>query len=347
MSKLDVDGLLQELDPAAPCGPNLEYDPLFLALELAVVGKPEVQYGDSLTPAVAPDWKAVRGMAAGLIERSRDLRLAVHLLRANLVLFGISGMVDAVHLIERLLEERWDSVHPQLDADDDMDPLLRINSLEILADLGSVVKDVKEATLLVLPVLGPLSLRTLDIASGELTLADGLQKLSVESIEKAIADVDHAMFGAALDNISRVLDSVVNIETLLVRQVGSSQALNLDALTRPLKRGRDFLLRLAPQLPDAEPASEGADAGEAAGAQSANSVSARPAAQSDQILNRADVLRALNKLVAYYQQYEPSSPIPLLLERAQRLAPMSFLEIMDDLARDGLSQFKVIKGQDS
>jgi type VI secretion system protein ImpA len=347
MSLIDVDALLQELDPAAPCGPNLEYDPVFLALELATVGKPEVQYGDSLTPAVAPDWKSVRTMATGLIERSRDLRLAVLLLRANLALSGIAGMLEPVRLIERLLDERWDSVHPQLDADDDMDPLLRINSLAILADLGTVVKDVKEATLLVLPGLGPLSVRTLDIATGELPVPDGGQKIALDSIEKAVADTDLALYDSAVDTLTRVLASVINIETLLVRQVGSSQALNLDALTRPLKRGRDFLLRQAPQRPDAEPTGADAEPGADGNSAAASGAGARAKASSDQILDRNDVLREIKRLLAYYKQHEPSSPIPLLLERAQRLVPMSFLEIMQDLAPDGLAQIKVIKGQDS
>jgi type VI secretion system protein ImpA len=52
MSVVDVDFLLQEVDPAAPCGPNLEYDPVFLELEQAMLGKPEVQYGDTISPAV-------------------------------------------------------------------------------------------------------------------------------------------------------------------------------------------------------------------------------------------------------------------------------------------------------
>jgi type VI secretion system protein ImpA len=343
MSNIDIDALLREVDPTTPCGPNLEYDPVFVALEQAVLGKPEVQYGATITAAAPPDWKAVRRMATELLERSRDLRLAVHLLRANLSLFGIDGMADAMRLIERLLEERWDSVHPQLDADDDMDPMLRINSLAILADLGTVLRDLKDATLIVLPGLGPLSLRTLEIASGELAPPAGQEKIAVASIEKALADVNDASLGSAVDMLERTLNSVVNIESLLVRQVGSSQALNLDALTRPLKRSRDFLgQQLAARQPDAAPDAAVAEAEADAGAGTPSRE--RGAAISGDISSRADVLLMLDKLIKYYQQYEPSSPLPLLLERARRLAPKNFMEIMEDLAPDGLSQLKVIKG---
>jgi type VI secretion system protein ImpA len=352
MSNIDIDALLQALDPAAPCGPNLEYDPQFVALEQAVVGKPEVQYGNTISPAVPPDWKVIRRMAGELMERSRDLRLAVHLLRANLALSGIDGLADGLHLVERLLDERWDSVHPELDADDGMDPMLRINSLAILSDLGTVLKDLKEATLIVLPGLGPLSVRLLEIANGELAPPAGQEKIALASIEKALADVDDASLAAGSGALSRAFDSAVNIETLLERKVGSSQALNLDALTRPLKRGRDFL---AQQLAARQSATGEAGDDNAAVADTGTDtdtgardggIAARQAAISGEVTNRADVLLMLDKLIKYYQRNEPSSPVPLLLERARRLVPKSFLEILEDLAPDGVAQLKVIKGPD-
>ena len=39
-----------------------------------------------------------------------------------------------------------------------------------------------------------------------------------------------------------------------------------------------------------------------------------------------------------------SSPLPLLIDRAKRLAPMPFLDILRDLAPDGLAQAQTIAG---
>ena len=69
-------------------------------------------------------------------------------------------------------------------------------------------------------------------------------------------------------------------------------------------------------------------------------------AQAGDIANRADVVRMLDKLIRYYRQHEPSSPLPLLLERARRLVPKNFMEIMEDLAPDGVAQINVFKGPD-
>lgn len=343
MSTIDVDAWLLELDPDAPCGPDLEYDPAFLALEQEALGKPEVQYGETITPAVPPDWKIVRRMAAELLERSRDLRLAVHLLRASLALSGIQGLADGVTLIERLLEVRWDSVHPALDADDDNDPTLRINSLAILADSGTLVRELKEATLVVLPGLGPLTIKMLEIANGEVPPPAGQDRIAIGSIEGALADLDPGQLAAAVDALARALAAVVNIELILVRQVGSSQALNLDALTRPLRKAHDFLAR---QGQGAGAGTGSADtSGEAPALDGTAPRAARAAIQGD-IGSRDDVLRMLDKLVGYYSRHEPSSPIPILLERAKRLVPMNFFEIMQDLAPEGMAQLEVIRGPD-
>jgi len=346
MSTIDVDALLLEIDSDAPCGPDLEYDPAFLALEQEALGKPEVQYGETITPAVPPDWKIVRRMAGELLERSRDLRLAIHLARASLALSGVAGLADSLALVERLLDTRWDSVHPLLDADDDNDPTLRINSLAILSDTGTLVRELKDATLVTLPGLGPLTIKLLEIANGEQPPPAGQEKIALGSIERAVADLAPDRLAASVDALKRALASVVNIELILVRQVGSSQALNLDALTRPLRKAHEFLARQGAGAASPDSADD-ADANAAAAADSAAPgavARTASAAISGDIGSRDDVLRVLDKLVGYYARHEPSSPIPILLERAKRLVPMNFFEIMQDLAPDGVAQLEVIRG---
>jgi type VI secretion system protein ImpA len=56
-------------------------------------------------------------------------------------------------------------------------------------------------------------------------------------------------------------------------------------------------------------------------------------------------MRALDKISSYFERHEPSSPIPLLIERCKRLVSMNFLEIMGDLAPDGLKQASLAVGK--
>lgn len=347
MSTIDIETLLAPVEDDRPCGPNLEYDPAFVALEQEALGKPEVQYGGTVTPAVPPDWKAVFRMTTGLLARSRDLRLTAHLIRAGLALHGIAGLADGIALTERLLEQRWDSVHPELDPDDDLDPTLRINSLAMLADGTTLIRELRDATLVRLPGLGPLTLKQIEIANGEIAPTADQEKIAISSIEHAIADLDPDELARSVDALDRAFKAAVNIEVVLVRKVGSSQALNLDALTRPLRKAHEFLRRHQGSVDVA--ADAGADEGAAGADAPAGSEAAAPVARaaiSGEIASRDDVLRMLDKLIQYYARHEPSSPIPLVLERAKRLVPMNFLEILQDLAPAGIAQVAVIRGQE-
>jgi type VI secretion system protein ImpA len=348
MSIVDVDVLLQEVDAGMPCGPNLEYDPLFLELEQNALGKPEVQYGSTIVPAVPPEWKLVKKQAFELLGRSRDLRVAMLLLRALLALHAIPGFAAGIRLIERLVEERWDSVHPQLDPDDDNDPTLRINSLSTLLDAAAIVRDLKDTAFIQLPSLGPLSVRVLEVSSGEVPPAAGQAVIAQSSIDAALADVRPEALLEAAQAAGQAHDSVANLEAVLTRQVGAANALDLGILKRQLRRMRDLL---APHLPQTEEPETMPDAAAIEEAAAGADHGARPIAAAapitGEINSRADVVRMLDKILAYYQRNEPSSPVPMLIERAKRLAPKNFFEIMEELAPESVNQLKILRGPEA
>jgi type VI secretion system protein ImpA len=65
---------------------------------------------------------------------------------------------------------------------------------------------------------------------------------------------------------------------------------------------------------------------------------------SGEIRSAEDVVSALEKICQYYERHEPSSPVPLLLRRAQRLVSKSFLEIIRDLSPEAKKQIENIGG---
>jgi type VI secretion system protein ImpA len=68
------------------------------------------------------------------------------------------------------------------------------------------------------------------------------------------------------------------------------------------------------------------------------------ASGSGAIQSRQDVVRVLDRICEYYARTEPSSPLPLLLRRAQRLAEMDFLQIVDELTPAMRAQLDPIVG---
>ena len=80
---IEIEALIAPVFADAPCGPDLEYDPDFTALEQAARGKREQQVGDKIVPAEEPDWGDVRRRAESLFSRTKDIRVAMLFTRAQ------------------------------------------------------------------------------------------------------------------------------------------------------------------------------------------------------------------------------------------------------------------------
>src|SRR3954463_2577601 len=104
MASFDFEMLLEPVSSEEPCGPNLEYDAAFLALERTSQGKPEQRMGDSIRAAEPPEFDAVARDAAALLARSKDLRVAVQFARAQTHMRGFQGLSDGVGLVHGLLD---------------------------------------------------------------------------------------------------------------------------------------------------------------------------------------------------------------------------------------------------
>lgn len=347
---IDIQGLLREISPEAPCGDDLEYDPAYGELERATEGKPEQQFGDTIIPAEEPEWPEVERQALELLARTKDLRVATHLTRALIRTKGWPGFRDGLGLIKGLLEQYWESMHPQLDPDDDNDPTLRVNTILTLADPEATLEALRDAPLVSARGIGSFSLRDLQIAHKELPPPkdDKAAPPEPQLIEAAFQEVDLDQLQATMDAIDGSLELARAIETLLIEAVGIDASPDLSPLTEIIQ-----LAHKAVATPLIERGGATADAEDSIAENAEDAPAAEPAGKPvassglGAINNRADVVRALELLIDYYRRQEPSSPIPLLLSRAKRLVSKDFLEILEDLAPDGLSQAQVIRGPES
>lgn len=334
---MDVDQLVAPISDEFPCGEDLEYEPEFGELERAAMGKAAQVMGDEEIEAEPPDWATVYNLAQELLGRSNDLRIAVYLTRAALNQHGPEGLADGLDLFDRLIDQYWDTVHPQLDPEDDYDPMLRLNSILPLSDPEGMVADLLELQLVDSKAAGKFKLRDLRVANGELSpLADQANVPDAALINAAFLDADIDEIQASSEQIVRAIGLVKKVEAAILEQVGGAVAPNFSPLTDELTTIQALY---AEKLSARGIGVEMPDVGGSDG-----SASPAGAGISGDIQSREDAVRMIDKICQFYERAEPSSPVPMLLKRAKRLVAMDYLDIMRDLTPDGVSQAESIGG---
>lgn len=346
MGTIDLESLLQPVSDGSPCGENLEYDAAYAEMEQAAKGKPEQQYGDTLVPAEEPDWRTVKTRALELLGRSKDLRVAVQLVRSLARTDGLAGLADGLTLLRGLVESFWDSVHPQLDPDDDNDPTLRVNTLAALADPEAMLRAVREAPLVSSRALGRFSLRDVQVASGALPPPPDGKLPDLAAIEAALTGCALEELQLTSNALEEALVSASALQGAVSERVGVRQGVNLQELSKVLKAAQQIVSERLTRRGAAPPSAADPTLEGASPSSGAVGIPAGPGAGAaiGPIGSRDDALRVIDLVCDYFRQNEPSSPVPILLERAKRLVSKSFLDIVRDLAPDGLAQVELIRG---
>jgi type VI secretion system protein ImpA len=343
MSVIDVEKLLQPISGDAPCGADLEYDAGFLEMTRAAAGRPAQQIGGQVIPGEEPNWKDVQARCLDLMGRSLDLRLATFLTRALVGTSGLAGLADGLALTRGLVEHHWADVHPRLDPDDDNDPTIRVNTLAGLADRDQVVNAVRLLPLANSRRVGRYGLRDVEIANGTLPRPEGAESVAdTASIEAAFLDMDVAELEANAGAVKEAIEHVRGLDDALSNAVGAGLSADFSPLTGTLRSMNQLLQQQLGRRGLASGADATADS-ESGG----NAVTGGAPAMSGPIQSREDVIRLLDQVSDWYSKYEPSSPVPLLLQRAKRLVNKNFLEAVQDLSPSGVTEVQTIAGVDA
>ena len=355
--------------PPAVCGPDIEYDAEFIALERNL----EAAYTDRAvgpeSETFLPDWKGLAQQALALCARSHDLRVAVGLSKAWLHTDGIHGLARGMALLRSLLSEHWDCVHPRLGAQGDDAGLMRVAALRNLCDARSVLAALRAAPLVAAAGLNTLRWHDLDPARGstygskqpspgstDATYVDAVFKgCKLETLEALHATVNGARLdvlaieelfaqhpGVATPRFVELVASLQSIQACLAPRIAARSEQEQRLAGQPIAAQLHATVEAhayTPALTEHAQTSARADAASREcsslpphGATLATLATLATNGPSGAALSRAEVIRALDQLCAYFEQQEPSSPVPWLLKRASRLTGMQFVDIVRELA---------------
>ena len=365
MSVIDVDALLTEVSAEAPGGADVEFDPAYFELEKLAQGTPEAVMGKEVKAAEEADFKEVKKAALALFEKTRDLRVAMILATALLKEDGIEGFRDGTLVVKGFIEKLWEVFYPKLDPDDNNDPTIRVNLLKgfegdgSAADLYKFKQRLREATLTKSQQkIGAFSYRDIQLATGEVAPA-----AAVEGKEAPPAPADMKLINAAFEDtttedlqatqtaLQESIDAVSGVDAALAEKIGGGVGPDMTGIKEVLTELKETIQKqlakrgIGEETPAGDAGGAGAGGGDAIG--SGGATRGGGVALSGEIGSREDVVRVLEKICEYYERFEPTSPVPIFMQRAKRLVTMNFVDVIKDLAPEAMTKIDIFTGESS
>ena len=325
----DARPLMEPLSAERPCGQNLEDTAVLASFDAFHL------FGHSAPLDPAPDWSAIRDRSLDALGRSRDLRLLAHLAPALLRTDGIGAFSSALGVASHWLETWWDDVYPLVDED----AIQRRNALNCLADPWAVVDALRRSPLVDSRQHGKVTLRDLDIVAAvqppgsEAPFDDG-------RITAALASIAPDGLQALRDALTAAVTALRAIDAHMRDAAGIEAAPQFEGLLGVLARMQRALPASLPAGRAAEPSLIDSDGRRPAAAVAA-AVAGVPGGA---VHSRDEALRALEAVADFFRRHEPSSPVPLFIERASRLVSKSFIEALADIVPDAVSQARSAAG---
>jgi type VI secretion system protein ImpA len=323
MAGMDLNALVQPLGEGAPCGIDLEDTQQLAAIDAFRV------FGQGTPLGADTDWRAINTAGLEALGVSHDFRLLAHVAAAQLRLTGLQPFIDSLNVAARWLEDSFADVFPRIDDD----AVLRKNALNYFADRMAMIDALRRAPLVSHRQLGAYSLRHVAIAAGQ----------QAPSEEEAASPPTEALINAAFEaspqedlvqlvaSLDTGLTALKAIEAAMVARHGVQAAPDTGSLTEVLTRMREPVAKHV-RAPVIE-----ALADPVAGETPAAGV-------PGQIRTREDAVRSLDAVADFFRRSEPSSPVPMFVDRAKRLISRDFLEVLAELAPESLAAVKQVGG---
>jgi type VI secretion system protein ImpA len=286
-----------------------------------------------------PDWKEVTKVAERLLPNCKHVKLALVYTGMALQQDGLPGFRDGLSLLKEWLERYWDTLYPQLDKElvDPYEQMLeRINELRNLTNRGiggiAVLTWLDGTTICRSRSSGRLSFRPVAIVRGLMKPADGEPVPMVGDTPMTAGQLDTAFsefreaepdqLAAQIQALKESQEILGKIDAFVSEKAGPGRGPSLGPLNQALELLEKCLA----------PYAGGAISVEETPAAAPGAPPSETPMRLGKISSRDEVMKSIEAICEYYRRFEPSSPVPLLLQRAGRLTKMDFLEIVEDLA---------------
>lgn len=327
---IDVETLTAPVSEDAPAGPDMSYE----ASRQEIEGVFERLSSGDEDAAEEIDWRHTTALILSEAERTRDIWLAVYLMRAGARMGRLETVEDGAGLLAGYCENLWATVHPEIE---DYGFQGRKGPCESLARFSEFLKPLRSVVLLEHQRLG-----TYSGADFERFRTGGESEDGYGMFRALLAETPEDELQSVIDRLGGIGDAIRRADAVMTANADGDTSTNF----QPTYEALDSLRKAVASFmtaPTVETVIE--DAGSGAPASGGQAASA-PSGQgfSGGINTREDVIKAIDAIALYYRQKEPGSPVPLALRRARDWVSLNFLQVLEDIAPNSLDEARRVLG---
>ena len=301
---------MQPVAADAVAGPDLAYDPKRQEIEAAFEAARLADRGEG----DAPDWPAVIKSIKEQGKLTKDASLAVYLVRAGARSQRLVEVALGCSFLAAMLETWWEQIHPSLG---EYGFQGRKGACESLVSVGDFLGPLRRVVLVSHDRLGQFTAEQIEAFASQGDSAE-----NVGMFRAALAEIDPAAIAASIKTLEEIRSAIARVDAVLTAKAEGDTGTNFAPTYAALDSIHQALVTVTGI---GVPMPAEAENGDAA------STSAGTAGSGGHVESRADVVRALESIIAYYARHEPGSPIPLVLDRAKGWVNMDFLSVLNDI----------------
>lgn len=357
---IEFEALLAPIAGENPAGESLRYEGTYDTIQAQIYEEEALDQGDWQRETKTADWRAaVTTASEALATKSKDLQLAAWLTMALVKRHGFAGLRDGCRLLRELEERFWESLYPELeegDAEFRTGPLDGLNGrLPLLIKQIPLTKGEEVYTWLhweEARMVDNLARQNQEEAL-QAALSDG--KVTGEQLSKAVATTPRAFYETLLEDLQQGKEECEQLDRTSDEKFGRSAPSLID-----IKKALDECLDFVKGTVKKKRAQEGIKDEDDAQATATNGLDDSTAFQGQEMppigvgsgsvpfepVNRADAIRRLEAVAAFFKRTEPHSPVSYLVQRAARWGRMPLEEWLQEVIKseDVLGQLRETLG---
>jgi type VI secretion system protein ImpA len=328
-----VADMLQLISADNPSGPSLRDDEIYQRIQQARLED------DNSTPRGVwefemrrADWNTVYELASSSIkERSKDIQLAVWMMEAQLMRVGFASIAPSVYLIEEMLAQYWDNIHPQMDEGDSEH---RVNIISwINSKLAVVVKQISITDRADTETQyswsdWEMAMRNTQMASAHPEANDLKGEIDVNTVVLNINQTAVEFYQQLYEDLELALLSIDSL-TVFLDQKLDKESPSLGGLSGLLEEIAGLAYHQLEQR-GVLPAAEKSDEVSEILLQQAPRM-ASDTFDGDTVQNRNDAYSALRNIADYLVIDDPHSPAPYLIYKAIEWGKMNTGQLYNEL----------------